>query len=87
MSVTENTGCFSRTVHFCIKRGVFFTRMSVGELIEELRRRAGYSKDGKMGEECIVPKTLLADAADKLEKLSNNEAACYYEPSYPFFKD
>ena len=53
--------------------------MSVGELIEELRRRAGYSKDGKMGEECIVPKTLLADAADKLEKLSNNEAACYYE--------
>lgn len=66
---------------------MFFTRMSVGELIEELRRRAGYSKDGKMGEECIVPKTLLADAADKLEKLSNNEAACYYEPSYPFFKD
>lgn len=37
-------------------------------LIQELRYHARHSKDGKMGEECVVPKALLADAADKLEE-------------------
>lgn len=35
-----------------------------------LKYHARHSKDGKMGEECIVPKTLLADAAERLEALS-----------------
>lgn len=59
----------------------------INELIHELRYHARYSKDGKMGEECIVPKALLTDAADKLEQLSDNEYADYYEPVFPFFRD
>lgn len=46
-------------------------RKQVNELIQELRYHARHAKDGKMGDECIVPKTLLADAADKLEKFLN----------------
>lgn len=60
---------------------------SVNELIQELRYHARHSKNGKMDEECVVSKALLADAADKLEEFLNNETACYYEPSYPFFRD
>ncbi len=41
----------------------------VNELVQELRYYACTSKDGKMGEECVVPKALLADAADKLEEI------------------
>lgn len=45
-------------------------RKQVNELIQELRYHARHAKDGKMGDECIVPKTLLADVADRLEGLS-----------------
>ena len=50
---------------------------SVSELIQELRYHARYSKNGKMDEECVVSKALLADAADNLEEFLNNETACY----------
>lgn len=43
-------------------------------LIQELRYHARHSKDGKMSEECIVPKTLLADAADQLKKFCQTRA-------------
>lgn len=46
---------------------------SVNELIQELRYHARYSKNGKMDEECVVSKALLADAADNLEEFLNNE--------------
>lgn len=39
-------------------------------LIQELRSHARYGKDGKIGDECVVPKALLADAAERLEALS-----------------
>lgn len=42
----------------------------VNELIQELRYHARHSKNGKAGNVCIVPKTLLADAAERLESLS-----------------
>lgn len=57
------------------------------ELVQELRYYARHGKDGKMGEECIVPKTLLADAAAKLEEFLNNEYADDYEPAFRFFRD
>ena len=53
--------------------------MSTSELIQELRYHARHSKDGKMGEECVVPKELLADAADMLEEFLDNE---HYEPAF-----
>ena len=40
------------------------------DLVQELRYHARHSKDGKMGEECVVPKILLAEAAERLERLS-----------------
>lgn len=43
---------------------------SVDELIQELRYHARYSKNGKAGDECIVTKALLTDAAERLEELS-----------------
>lgn len=43
---------------------------SVNELIQELRYHARYSKNGKAGDECIVTKALLTDAAERLEELS-----------------
>lgn len=46
----------------------------VNELIQELRYHARHSKDGKMGEECVVSKALLADVADRLEEYLKNEA-------------
>lgn len=41
----------------------------INGLIQELRYHARHSKNGKMGEECVVSKALLADAADKLEEI------------------
>ena len=43
---------------------------SVDELIQELRYHARYSKNGKAGDEFIVTKALLTDAAERLEELS-----------------
>ena len=50
--------------------GCDYTGKPVNELIRELRCHACYSKNGKAGNECIVPKTLLADVAERLEALS-----------------
>lgn len=59
----------------------------VSELIQELRCYARHSKYGKIGEECVVPKMLLSDAADKLEELLNNEHTDDYEPAIRFFRE
>ena len=59
----------------------------VNKSIQELRYHARHSKDGKMGEECVVSKALLVDAADKLEEFLNDEYGDNYEPVFRFFKD
>ena len=45
-------------------------KVTTSGLIQELRYHARYDKNGKMGRECIVPKELLTDVANRLEELS-----------------
>lgn len=44
--------------------------METTKLVQELRKLARYDENGKMGDECVVNKSLLKDAADRLEQLS-----------------
>ena len=69
----KNSFCLGVARSECIVRDYrdFVQVEQTDELIQELSHHARHSKDGKMGDECTVPKSLLADAADKLEKFLN----------------
>lgn len=45
--------------------------MTTDELIKDLRDHARIHWNGEMGSECVVDKSLLSEAADRLEELSS----------------
>ena len=60
--------------------------MTTDELIRDLRDHARIHWNGKMGSECVVDKSLLSEAADRLEELSSAPErmspcdVCMYDP-------
>lgn len=57
------------------------------ELIDLLREHSRTGHPGKMGNECVVDKSLLNEVADRLEALAFAPTDDDFEPITHFFKD